>query len=136
MLTRLLKTVPLKSNVTQQLSFGVPHRISTERLIASHLHRNLCGANKTCARLGKTVVCVGSVPKSEWLDPRRRVDACARELIAEAPSSTSVNFCLMNSQTARLCLKMASWLHRELSFTCARPLVYAKSLIFLLANNI
>jgi hypothetical protein len=176
-LTRLLQAMPVKSTVRQQLSFGVPHRISTERLIAAHLHRSLCGANQTCARLVKSVgcstclrrgqfmpaflnkisvpqsvmpstdslwnrnwvfcphnekqsvgpsqdpsintgVCVGSVPKIEWLDPSKRVEACARELIAEAPSSASVNFCLMNSQTERLCLQMTSWLQRTEFFLC------------------
>jgi hypothetical protein len=65
-----------------------------------------------------TGVCVGSVPKIEWLDPSKRVEACARELIAEAPSSASVNFCLMNSQTERLCLQMTSWLQRTEFFLC------------------
>ena len=65
-----------------------------------------------------TGVCVGSVPKSEWLNPRRRVDACARESISDAPSSASVNFCLINSQTERLCLKMSSWLHRTEFYLC------------------
>jgi hypothetical protein len=50
-LTRLLKTVPVKDFSTQQLSFEVPHRISTERMIAGHLHRALCGANHTCTKL-------------------------------------------------------------------------------------
>lgn len=182
-LTRLLQTVPVSSTVKQQLSFGVPHRISTERLVAAHLHRNLCGANKTCAQLGSAIgcstclhrgrfmpallsnlslphtgtpatdslwnrnwvfcphiqkvsqdpalqdpasrdpasntgVCKGSVPKSVWLDPRRRVDACASELVAEAPASASINFCLMNAQTERLCSKMASWLQRTEFYLC------------------
>ena len=170
-LTRLLETVTVNATVKQQLSFGVPHRISTERLVAAHLHRHLCGAYKTCFRLQKAVgcssclrrgqlmpvlfanlsvtsavlpstdalwsrnwvfcphnakadvgptqdssvhigVCKGFISKNVWLDPRRRIDACARELVSEAPASASINFCLINSETERLCLKMASWLQR------------------------
>jgi hypothetical protein len=176
-LTRLLHTVPVSSSVSQQLSFRVPHRISTDCLVAAYLHRTLCGANKTCGRLGRAIgcstclhhgdfmpavlanlavpqavmpstdslwsrnwvfcphidqagtgpwqdpalntgVCQGSIPKSVWLDPRRRVDACARELIAEAPASASINFCLMNAQTELLCTKMASWLQRTEFYLC------------------
>ena len=50
-LTRLLETLPVRLSAPQQLSFGVPRRISTERLIVAQLHRQLCGANRTCPPL-------------------------------------------------------------------------------------
>ena len=186
-LTRLLKTLPVSTTAPKQLSFGVPHRISTERLVVAHLHRNLCGANQTCDVLARaltahsgegnlcsgrqclrrgvfmpsllanvsvlerslpptealwsrnwvfcphnqknnggatqdasvdTGVCSGSIPKSVWLDPRRRTAACAQVLSADVPSSASINFCLMNAQTESLCSKMASWIQRTEQYLC------------------
>jgi len=176
-LTRLLDIVSVNSTVKEQLSFGVPHRISTERLIAAHLHRSLCGANKTCAALQGAVGCTtclhrgkflpailknlslpsstlpstdalwsrnwvscphhdkqsgdgtdpavnigsckGSVSKTEWLNPLTRNSACARELTtSNTDSTTTMNFCLLNSETERLCLKMSSWLQRNEFYLC------------------
>ena len=50
-LTRLLRTTPVLKTARRQLSVGVPRRISTARLVAAQLHRDICGANKTCPRL-------------------------------------------------------------------------------------
>lgn len=54
-LSRLLKVENLKNNQRQQMSFGLPRRISTSRLIVSHLHRQICGANKTCPALARAL---------------------------------------------------------------------------------
>lgn len=169
--TRLLKTVELRKGTLPQLSFGVPHRLSTERVVAAHLHRILCGANDTCSLLQRALPCAdclrrgrfmpallanlsvqhsslpatdalwdrnwvfcphtqsnspqdtagrcaGSVPKSVWLDPRQRAGACAEQLVAHSPSSASINFCLLNKHTERLCLKMQSWIQKTEFFLC------------------
>jgi hypothetical protein len=50
-LTRLLNTSSLLKTARRQLSFGVPRRVSTARLVAAQLHRDICGANKTCPQL-------------------------------------------------------------------------------------
>lgn len=50
-LTRLLRTTPVLKTARRQLSVGVPRRISTARLVAAQLHRDICGVNKTCPRL-------------------------------------------------------------------------------------
>jgi hypothetical protein len=186
-LTRLLKTLPVSATAPKQLSFGVPRRISTECLVAAHLHRNLCVANKTCGVLARalrahiciagscsgreclrrslflpslfanlsvlqialpttdslwsrnwvfcpynkkkaerptqdssvdTGICSCSIPKSVWLDQRRRTEACAQVLGADVPSSASINFCLMNAQTESLCSKMASWIQDTEYYLC------------------
>ena len=184
-LTRLMQSVPISPKAREQLSFGRPQRISTERLIAAHLHRKLCGANNTCQSLKEAVcggggfggsyhecmrrgefmpslltnltvpvsvipssdtlwsrnwvfcphtakaqvgpsqdasvdigVCTGSVPKDVWLDPSRRVSACTQSINEDAPSSPSVNFCLINAETQNLCLKMAAWKQRTEYYLC------------------
>lgn len=165
-LTRLLKTLPTEAGSKQQLSFGVQHRLSTERLIAAHLHRTLCGANDTCPLLSRALPdslrrghfmpallgelsapssalpptdalwnrnwvfcphtqvassssqCMGSVPKTTWLNPRTRVAACAEQLSTHSPSSASINFCLLNQQTEKLCSKMQSWIQRTEFYLC------------------
>jgi hypothetical protein len=63
-------------------------------------------------------VCTGSVPKDVWLNPRRRVGACIQSVHQEAPSSPSVNFCLINAETQKLCLKMAAWKQRTEYYLC------------------
>ena len=50
-LTRLIQKVSIHANARTQLSFGEPHRISTERLVAAR-------ANNTCQSL-KAAVCTG-----------------------------------------------------------------------------
>ena len=50
-LTRLMQKVSIRANARTQLSFGEPHRISTERLVAAR-------ANNTCQSL-KAAVCTG-----------------------------------------------------------------------------
>jgi hypothetical protein len=80
-----------------------------------NLQVNDAGSQEPAFDLG---VCKGSISKHDWLQPQTRAHACARELISEAPSSTSVNFCLMNSQTGNLCKKMASWVQRTEYYLC------------------
>jgi len=50
-MTRLLRASPILQTAKRQLGVGVPQRISTARLVASQLHRDICGANRTCPRL-------------------------------------------------------------------------------------
>jgi len=57
-ITRFLKIKMKQESSIPQLSFGVPFRLSTERVVAAHLHRELCGANKTCQPL-QQVLCPG-----------------------------------------------------------------------------
>ena len=57
--TRFMGSRPVTGR--KQLSLGVPLRLSAARLVASQLHRDLCGANATCAPLEAALAgaCVG-----------------------------------------------------------------------------
>ncbi len=50
-----------------------------------HNEKNNAGATQDASV--DTGVCSGSIPKSVWLDPRRRTEACAQVLGADVPSS-------------------------------------------------
>lgn len=161
-LTRFLHTKP-RQNAPAQLSFGVPQRLATARVLAADLHRRLCGANKTCAPLERALCpggdclrrgaflralldgaaapvppnasaadalwdrswvwcpharggrsdefskCSGSLTKKAWLNATTRAPACAAQLQQHASSAATVNFCLLNAKTERLCQSMDRW---------------------------
>jgi hypothetical protein len=75
-LTRFLRARP-RGDVPAQLSFGVPQRLSTARLLAAELHRKVCGANETCAPL-QQAICPGG-------DCLRRA-GLLRALLDQAPA--------------------------------------------------
>jgi hypothetical protein len=158
---------------SKQLSLGVPQRLSTARLIAGKLHRDVCNASSSCgplraalagacegdcmrrstflpALLNRThfeatesrlagkiqsavdaedglwtrkwvwcphsatpsadfALCSGTVDKATWLNASTRAQACAAQIPVSTDSAVSVNFCLLNAKTTRLCDKMFKW---------------------------
>lgn len=190
-LTRLLRVSPVLTAARRQLSVGEPRRISTARLVAAQLHRDVCGANRTCPRLqtffgsacehgpcmrranfvaslfSKAAVdpaahapvdtraraantdalwsrnwafcphsqnvsvaaapdasettngCKGSVSKRAWLDHTSRARECAAAISENIQEdATSINFCLLNSETQRLCERMEAWQQKTEKILC------------------
>jgi len=62
--------------------------------------------------------CSGSVSKAEWLNVSTRARACAAQIPTTGASTTSVNFCLLNARTVRLCKEMVVWRRKAQSIVC------------------
>jgi len=79
---------------------------------------NLWGRNWVFCDHSSPTGCTGSISKSDWLEPSTRITQCRNAIINSSPVDRPVEFCLIDSNTERLCTAVAEWNQEILRILC------------------
>ena len=81
-------------------------------------NRNWVWCKHTTGPSAEFAQCQGRVEMRTWLNVSTRARACAEHIPVSASSTVSVNFCLLNAKTTRLCDKMFQWRSEAREIIC------------------
>lgn len=62
-----------------------------------------------CDQQDTTTACTESIDKTTWIDPQQRSTSCLSKVLASAPSTEPVEFCLLDSNTQAICTAVVEW---------------------------